>query len=116
MQSYVGQDAWKPFTVDLLDDLPEPLKSPYQSKFLRTIAPIGGKIDWDQPGSAAGNWFVQDTNGYLGVISNGTNSFPLILPSIQVNSDGTLTVEKAPQLKSKSEFKGFSATAKTYVH
>ena len=43
MQSYVGQDAWKPFTVDLLDDLPEPLKSPYQSKFLRTIAPIGGK-------------------------------------------------------------------------
>ncbi len=208
LQSYIGHEAWKPFTVDLLDYLPASSKSAYQSKYLRSSAPIGGKIDWDQPGTALGNWYVKDTNGYRGVGSNAAsynnhgkiahgywdthlaiapdavdastyifsvgdwegcacqfvtndptldpskitaasglvvvelsewdqydangNRVDRIRPSkdykvkatnvitgllaIQVNHDGSLTVEKAPTLKSKSEFKGFTAAAQTYVH
>ncbi len=208
LQSYAEQESWKPYTADLLNYLPEPSKSAYQAKYLRSAAPIGGKIDWDQPGTALGNWFVKGTNGYRGIESPGaaynnhgkiahgywdthlaiapdavdastyifsvgdwegcacqfvTND-PTLDPSkitaasglvvielyewdeydangnlvdrprppkdykikatnvmvgvlaIQVNADGSLTVEKAPTLKSRSEFKGFTSAAKTYVH
>ena len=40
------------------------------SKSLRTVAPVGGKIDYDIDGRLVGSWFREGTNGYKG---NGTD-------------------------------------------
>lgn len=207
-QSYAEQDSWKPWTADVLSYLPANLKAAYESKFLSTTAPIGGKIDWDKPGTAQGNWYVKNTNGYRGLGDNGASfnnhgkiahgywdthlaiapdavdrtatifsigdwegcpcqfvsksldvtgtsitqsSTPTVvelteytltsadgtpsdfmhpargykikstgsvvgLLALQVQSDGSLKVEKLPGKTSKSEFTGFSSAAKIYTH
>lgn len=71
LKSYAQTEQWKPWTADLLDYLPASLKSSYESKFLATASPIGGKIDWDKSGTAQGNWFVEKTNGYRGLGNQG---------------------------------------------
>ena len=67
LKSYGQSEQWKPWTADILSYLPKSLKSAYEDKFLATAAPIGGRIDWDLSGTAQGNWFAQNTNGYRGV-------------------------------------------------
>ena len=71
LKSYSEAETWKPWTADILQYLPSNLKAEYEAKFLSTSLPIGGKIDWDQKGTAQGNWFVENTNGYKGL---GTGS------------------------------------------
>jgi hypothetical protein len=71
LKSYGQSEQWKPWTADILSYLPKSLKSEYEDKFLATASPIGGRIDWDLSGTAQGNWFVQDTNGYRGVGDQG---------------------------------------------
>jgi len=71
LKSYAQVEQWKPWTADILSYLPKSLKSAYEDKFLATASPIGGKIDWDLSGTAQGNWFVQNTNGYRGVGDQG---------------------------------------------
>ena len=71
LKSYGQSEQWKPWTADILSYLPKSLKSAYEDKFLATASPIGGKIDWDLSGTAQGNWFVQNTNGYRGVGDQG---------------------------------------------
>lgn len=207
-QSYAEQDSWKPWTADPLEYLPSSIKTTYQAKYLSTTAPIGGKIDWDKPGTAQGNWFVKNTNGYRGLGDNGASfnnhgkiahgywdthlaiapdavdrnttifsigdwdgcpcqfvsktsgvtglsisqsSTPTVveltdytlttssgeqsdfmhpangykikstgnvvgLLALQVQSDGSMKVEKLPGKTSKSEFTGFSSAAKIYTH
>jgi hypothetical protein len=71
LKSYGQAEQWKPWTADILSYLPKSLKSAYEDKFLATASPIGGRIDWDLSGTAQGNWFVQNTNGYRGVGNQG---------------------------------------------
>lgn len=62
---YEGE-SWKIHTVSPFDLYKEPLKSQLEAKSLRTVAPIGGKIDYDQPGKLIGNWFREGSGGYSG--------------------------------------------------
>jgi hypothetical protein len=59
-------EPWKIHTVSPFDLYKDPLKSQLEAKSLRTTPPIGGKIDYDQPGKLVGNWFLEGTNGYRG--------------------------------------------------
>lgn len=67
--SHYDYEPWKIHTVDPLDYYDEPLRSQLLAKAVRTAAPRGGKIDHDKDGTAAGNWFLKDTNGYRGINS-----------------------------------------------
>ena len=73
LKSYGQAEQWKPWTADILNYLPQSIKSAYEEKFLSTTAPIGGKIDWDISKSAQGNWFIENTNGYRGVAKLGAS-------------------------------------------
>ena len=73
LKSYAQAEQWKPWTADILNYLPQSIKSTYEEKFLSTTAPIGGKIDWDISKSAQGNWFLENTNGYRGVAKLGAS-------------------------------------------
>lgn len=61
-----SREAWKVHTVSPFDLYTGELKTQLEAKSLRAVAPIGGKIDYDQPGKLIGNWFRQGTNGYAG--------------------------------------------------
>jgi hypothetical protein len=62
---YQGE-PWKMYTVSPFDLYSQPLKAQLEAKSLRTVAPIGGKIDYDQPGKLIGTWFRKDSGGYSG--------------------------------------------------
>ena len=61
------REPWKVHTVDPFDYFTEPLKTKLLAKNIRQENPRGGKIDYDIDGKLIGNWFVKDTNGYLGI-------------------------------------------------
>lgn len=65
--SYTQKEAWKPYTANPFDFVPANLKSSYEAKSLRTVAPVGGTIFYDKEGTAQGSWFVKGTNGYMGL-------------------------------------------------
>lgn len=67
---YQGE-SWKIHTVSPFDLYSGQLKRELEAKSLRTVAPLGGKIDWDQRGRLIGNWFRQGSGGYSG--QNGNN-------------------------------------------
>lgn len=66
---YEGE-SWKIHTVSPFDLYTGELKARLEAKSLRTVAPVGGKIDYDQPGKLIGNWFKQGTGGYAGLSGN----------------------------------------------
>lgn len=68
---YYDGEPWKIHTVSPFDLYEGSLKTELESKSLRTVAPVGGKIDYDQPGKLIGNWFREGTGGYTG--PNGNN-------------------------------------------
>lgn len=59
-------EPWKIHTVDPFDYFSEPLRSQLLALNVREAVPRGGKIDYDIDGRLAGNWFVENTNGYRG--------------------------------------------------
>lgn len=61
------EELWKIHTVDPLDYYTDDLKKLAISKYIRTVPPISGKIDYDIDGRLVGNWFQQGTNGYGGL-------------------------------------------------
>jgi len=63
--SYISE-PWKVYTVDPYDYFDEPVRSQLLAKNVRQVEPLGGKIDYDVPGTLMGNWFVEGTNGYAG--------------------------------------------------
>lgn len=67
---YEGE-SWKIHTVSPFDVYTGSLKADLESKSLRSTPPIGGKIDYDQPGKLIGTWFRQGSGGYSG--SSGNN-------------------------------------------
>lgn len=58
---YYGE-PWKIHTADMFSYFIEPIKSELKRKSLRTIEPVGGKIDYDIDGRLVGNWFVEGTD------------------------------------------------------
>ncbi len=68
--NYQGE-AWKIHTVSPFDMYTGSLKAQLEAKSLRTVAPLGGKIDWDEPGKLIGNWFREGSGGYSGQAGNG---------------------------------------------
>lgn len=62
---YEGE-AWKIHVVSAFDLYSEPLKSQLEAKSQRSVAPLGGMIDYDVAGTLQGNWFRKGTNGYKG--------------------------------------------------
>lgn len=66
---YEGE-SWKIHTVSPFDLYTGDLKTKLEAKSLRTEAPVGGKIDYDQPGKLIGNWFREGSGGYTGVSGN----------------------------------------------
>ena len=65
--SYAQKEQWKPYTANPFDYFPAEVKAAYEAKSLRTVEPVGGTIFYDLDGTAQGNWFVKDTNGYMGI-------------------------------------------------
>ena len=60
------RESWKINTVSPFDLYTGELKTQMEAKSIRSVPPIGGKIDYDQPGKLIGNWFRSGTNGYAG--------------------------------------------------
>lgn len=61
-----NSEEWKIHTVDMFEVFTEPIKSQLLGKNVRQVEPRGGKIDYDIDGKLIGNWFEENTNGYLG--------------------------------------------------
>ena len=45
------------------------------SKYVRTVEPRSGKIDYDQDGKLIGTWFQTGTNGYGGATEGGQTGY-----------------------------------------
>ncbi len=73
-EHYSGE-PWKIHTVDPYNYFGEPLRSELIAKTERTAQPFGGKIDYDIDGKIVGNWFVENSGGYSGVIIGQYNSW-----------------------------------------
>ena len=57
-------EPWKIHTVDFYEYFVEPVRSQLLAKNPRTVAPLGGRIDYDIDGRLVGNWFLDGTTGY----------------------------------------------------
>lgn len=64
--AHYDREPWKVHTVDPYPHFPEAIREEMLAKALRKVEPRAGKIDWDEPGKAVGNWFLEGTNGYAG--------------------------------------------------
>ncbi len=64
--AYDNAESWKVFTAPTTDYLDPAIKDQVIAKYLRTVEPIDGKIDYDVDGKLIGTWFLQGTNGYAG--------------------------------------------------
>ncbi len=60
------REPWKVHTVDPFDYMTNEVAGELMAKNERTVAPFGGRIDYDIPGTAAGNWFMDGTVDYSG--------------------------------------------------
>lgn len=64
-KSYEGE-AWKIYTSDPLDYYSADAKTKALAKYIRTTAPLSGRIDYDIEGKLIGSWFKTGTKGYSG--------------------------------------------------
>ncbi|HSE61881.1 MAG TPA: hypothetical protein VLA88_06350 [Candidatus Saccharimonadales bacterium] len=60
------REPWKIHTISPFDLYRGDLKTQMEAKSIRTVPPVGGKIDYDQRGKLVGTWFRSGTNGYEG--------------------------------------------------
>ncbi len=63
---YAGE-PWKVHTPDPFPYFRDDIKQKLESLSLRRVEPYGGFIVYDVPETLAGNWFIENTNGYRGV-------------------------------------------------
>jgi len=64
--AYNNAEPWKINTAQPLDFFTASVKSQILPFYLRTVAPLDGKIDNDVINEAVGNWFEVGSNGYAG--------------------------------------------------
>lgn len=62
--SLYNSESWKIHVTDPLRLYNNDLKTTLENLSLRSLGPVGGKIDYDQKDALIGNWFREDTNGY----------------------------------------------------
>lgn len=63
VSDYAGE-SWKPYTADPTDYMDAATKAAVVAKYVRTAAPVDGKIDYDIDGKLIGNWFQVGSGGY----------------------------------------------------
>jgi hypothetical protein len=63
---YNNAEPWKPHVVSPFDLYTGTLKTELEAKSIRSAAPVGGRIDYDQPGKLIGVWFREGSGGYSG--------------------------------------------------
>jgi len=68
--AYNNSEPWKIVTVPALDYYTSAVKADVLQRYVRTVEPRDGKIDYDIKGKAAGTWFLVGTNGYAGTTNN----------------------------------------------
>jgi len=73
-------ESWKIYTADPYDYYSSELRELLTWKNLRTTEPIAGKIDYDIDGRLIGNWFEEDTGGYMGTESDYWKPHLAIVP------------------------------------
>ncbi|MEK7202558.1 MAG: hypothetical protein AAB669_03475 [Patescibacteria group bacterium] len=59
-------EIWKIYTADPLDYYTPEIKVKALAKYIRTTAPLSGRIDYDIDGKLIGSWFLKDSGGYAG--------------------------------------------------
>jgi hypothetical protein len=64
--AYDNAEPWKVFTAPTTKFLAQNIKAATIAKYVRTIEPVDGRIDYDQEGKLVGTWFQVGTNGYDG--------------------------------------------------
>ena len=64
-------EPWKIHTVDPFPFYEDSLRSALEAKVIRTVEPIAGKIDYDIEGTIVGNWFLDGTVDYSGLVDSG---------------------------------------------
>ena len=64
--AYNNAEPWKVNIVRPLDYFTASVKSQILPLYIRTVAPLDGKIDNDVINEAVGNWFKVGSNGYAG--------------------------------------------------
>ncbi|MFY9484571.1 MAG: hypothetical protein WAP74_03040 [Patescibacteria group bacterium] len=69
------EEFWKLYTADPLDYYTDELKSFALSRYIRTVPPVSGKIDYDIDGKLVGNWFLEGTDGYRGLKSTALEGY-----------------------------------------
>lgn len=64
--AYNNREPWKLNTVSPLDYFSESVKTSILPYYVRSAEPVDGIIDYDIDGTASGNWFLLNSNGYAG--------------------------------------------------
>ncbi len=85
-------ESWKIHTVSPYDLYTGDLKAQLEAKSLRRVAPLGGLIDYDQPGKLVGNWFRAGSGGYSGFENNGGRYWDAHLSVVPDYIDPTYTI------------------------
>jgi len=69
--NFVNPDSYKSTQYsevkDPFDYFNKDIRDKLRAKSLRSVEPIGGKIDYDIDGKLVGTWFEENTNGHQGV-------------------------------------------------
>lgn len=86
--AYITGDTWKPYTVDYLPFFTPEIRAVMEQNLQRTSTPRVGKIDYDNMGGAAGNWFLKDYFGYgCTPISQYENASGIVNPTTDSNKN-----------------------------
>lgn len=64
--AYDNAEGWKVFSAPPSKYLKDDIKAATIAKYVRTVAPVDGKIDYDIEGKLIGTWFKVGSNGYDG--------------------------------------------------
>ncbi len=112
---YQGE-KWKIHTISPFDVYTGTLKADLEAKSLRSIAPLGGKIDYDKADALIGNWFREGTNGYAGASMDRYYDGHLAIAPHHIDPTATIYSTgnwggKAKQLAVKGAFDPATITA-----
>lgn len=69
-KAYNNTEPWKVNTVEPNNYYTDAVKAAVAPYYVRSVAPIDGKLDYDIDGMVAGNWFKKGTNGYIGAFKS----------------------------------------------
>ncbi len=116
--SLYTSEPWKINTISPFDVYAGEIKASMEAKSLRSVAPLGGKLDWDKTGSLVGNWFRTGTNGYAGATIDRYWDGHLSIAPDNIDPSGIVYStgnwqDKAAQFVIKGSFKPETITVAT---